>query len=212
MLLVCCWEFEKIFEFTLRWDCQSECQSKQDWYHNRIQVCWLSLSIPIIVCQGSHLSLLWSGGGRGDTHVMEQMERHSDNMVLRHTIVKSCQHINTISWLSWANQTSSLMIISMSWEWWCSVAELCPWGATMIVREWIMSRHVKGCRAAPEPNDLTIGWQNFNLLSHTNATIAPQARKAWASEENLNYVTLAPQARPSGEILNYLLSRYSDIL
>ena len=67
-------------------------------------------------------------------------------------IVKSCQHINTISWLSWANQTSSLMIISMSWEWWCSVAELCPWGATMIVREWIMSRHVKGCRAAPEPH------------------------------------------------------------
>ena len=45
-------------------------------------------------------------------------------------------------------------------------------------------------------NDLTIGWQNLNLLSHSNATLAPQAR----------------QARPSGEILNYLMSCYSDIL
>ena len=52
-------------------------------------------------------------------------------------------------------------------------------------------------------NDLTIGWQNLNLLSHPNTTLAPQAR---ASGENLNYVTLAPQARPSGEDLNYLLS------
>ena len=43
-------------------------------------------------------------------------------------------------------------------------------------------------------------------------TLAPQARQARASDENLNYVTLAPQARPSGEILNYLLSRKSDIL
>ena len=34
------------------------------------------------------------------------------------------------------------------------------------------------------------------MLSHPNATQAPQAR----------------QARPSGEILNYLLSHYSDIL
>ena len=37
-------------------------------------------------------------------------------------------------------------------------------------------------------------------------TLAPQAR---ASGENLNYVSLAPQARqamPSGEILNFLLS------
>ena len=45
-------------------------------------------------------------------------------------------------------------------------------------------------------NDLTIGWQNLNLLSHPNATQAPQAR----------------QARASGEILNYSMSRYSDIL
>ena len=42
-------------------------------------------------------------------------------------------------------------------------------------------------------NDLTIGWQNLNPLSYPNAT-------------------LAPQARPSGENLNYLLSHYSDIL
>ena len=58
-------------------------------------------------------------------------------------------------------------------------------------------------------NDLTIGWQNLNLLSHPNTTLAPQARQARVSGENLNYMTLAPQARqarPSGEILNYLLS------
>ena len=53
---------------------------------------------------------------------------------------------------------------------------------------------------SPSFNDLTIGWQNFNPLSHPNATIAPQAR---ASGENLNYMTLAPQARPSGEFLKY---------
>ena len=41
------------------------------------------------------------------------------------------------------------------------------------------------------------------------ATLAPQAR---ASGENLNYVSLVPQARPSGEILNYSLSHNFDIL
>ena len=46
-------------------------------------------------------------------------------------------------------------------------------------------------------NDLTIGCQNLNPLSHPNPTLAPQAR---ASGANLNYVTLAPQARPSGKI------------
>ena len=35
----------------------------------------------------------------------------------------------------------------------------------------------------------------LNLLSHRNATLALQARQAMASSENLNYVTLAPQAR-----------------
>ena len=30
-------------------------------------------------------------------------------------------------------------------------------------------------------NDLSIGWKNFNLLSHPNATLAPQARQARAS-------------------------------
>ena len=55
-------------------------------------------------------------------------------------------------------------------------------------------------------NDLTTGWQNLNPLSHPNATLAPQARQTRASGGNLNYVTLAPQARPSGEILNYSLS------
>ena len=53
-------------------------------------------------------------------------------------------------------------------------------------------------------NDHTIGWQNLNLLSHPNATLAPQARQVRASGENLNYVMLASQARPSDEILNYV--------
>ena len=55
-------------------------------------------------------------------------------------------------------------------------------------------------------NDLTMGCQNLNPLSHPNATLAPQA---WVSGENLNYVILttkARQARASGEILNFLLS------
>ena len=41
-------------------------------------------------------------------------------------------------------------------------------------------------------NDLTIGWQNLDLLSHHhhNATLAPQSRQARASGENLNYVAL----------------------
>ena len=42
-------------------------------------------------------------------------------------------------------------------------------------------------------NDLPIGWQNLNTLSHPNATLAPQARQARASGKNLNYVTLAPK-------------------
>ena len=63
-----------------------------------------------------------------------------------------------------------------------------------------------------EGNDLTIGEQNLNLLSQPNVTPAPQVRQARASCENLNYVTLAPQARPGDEILNYSLSHYSDIL
>ena len=50
---------------------------------------------------------------------------------------------------------------------------------------------------------IIIGWQNLNLQSHPNATLAPQAR---ASGENLNYVALAPQARPSSEMMNYSLS------
>ena len=38
-------------------------------------------------------------------------------------------------------------------------------------------------------DDLTIGWQNLNPLSHPNATLVPQARQARASGENLNYKT-----------------------
>ena len=52
----------------------------------------------------------------------------------------------------------------------------------------------------------------FKLAESPNAKLAPQARQARVSDENLNYVTLVPQARPSGEILNNSLSHYSDIL
>ena len=48
---------------------------------------------------------------------------------------------------------------------------------------------------------------NLNPLSCPNTILAPQARQARASGENLNYVTLAPiarQAKPSGEILKLL--------
>ena len=56
-------------------------------------------------------------------------------------------------------------------------------------------------------NDLTTGCQKLNPLSHPNTTLAPQARQARASGENLNYTTLpsqARQARASGENLNYI--------
>jgi len=39
-----------------------------------------------------------------------------------------------------------------------------------------------------QPNDHTIGWQNLNLLSHANATLAQQARQARASGENMNFL------------------------
>ena len=45
--------------------------------------------------------------------------------------------------------------------------------------------------------------KNLNLLSHPKASLAPQAR---VIGENLSYVTLAPQARPSSEIFNQALS------
>ena len=38
-------------------------------------------------------------------------------------------------------------------------------------------------------NDLTIGWRNLNLLSHANSTLAPQARQAKPSGENLKLLT-----------------------
>ena len=39
----------------------------------------------------------------------------------------------------------------------------------------------------------------MNPLSHLNATLAPQARQAMASGENLNYVTLAPSMYKQGK-------------
>ena len=62
-------------------------------------------------------------------------------------------------------------------------------------------------------NDLTIGWQNLNPLSHPNTTLAPQAMEARASGENLNYVTLALQARWwwHGELLAESLVWYPEL-
>ena len=54
-------------------------------------------------------------------------------------------------------------------------------------------------------NDLTIGWQKLNLLSHSNATLVPQARQARASGENLNYVTLASNKASKAKWCNFEL-------
>ena len=58
-------------------------------------------------------------------------------------------------------------------------------------------------------------WSYYRMAKFKTAKMQhyhhKQASKR-ASDENLNYVTLAPQARASGEILNYSLSRYSNIL
>ena len=48
---------------------------------------------------------------------------------------------------------------------------------------------------------ITLGWQNLNPLSYSNATLAPQARQARASSENL---TLAPQVRQVRANLNFV--------
>ena len=52
-----------------------------------------------------------------------------------------------------------------------------------------------------QSNDLTIGWKNLNLLSCPNATLAPQARQARASGENLNYMKLAQGKQ--GQVLEF---------
>ena len=49
----------------------------------------------------------------------------------------------------------------------------------------------------------TIGWQNSNPLSHPNATLAPQARQARASGENLNYLL-------SLSLISWYVSRETD--
>ena len=56
-----------------------------------------------------------------------------------------------------------------------------------------LQQPVRGEHCSVGANDLTIGWQILNPLSHSNAT-------------------QALQARPSGEILNYLLRHQSGIL
>ena len=54
-------------------------------------------------------------------------------------------------------------------------------------------------------NDLTIGWQKLNPLSYPNATLAPQARQARASGDNLNYVTLEPSKASKAKWCNFEL-------
>ena len=49
-----------------------------------------------------------------------------------------------------------------------------------------------------------IGWQNLNLLSLPNATLAPLARQARPSGGNLNYVTLVPLAN---QVVKFLTTR-----
>ena len=72
----------------------------------------------------------------------------------------------------------------------------CPRGpAVLIVTFYSKYRCTNSIHCSVVPNDLTMGWQNLYLLSHPNATLAPQARQAWASGENLNYETLVQQAR-----------------
>ena len=76
--------------------------------------------------------------------------------------------------LHFATHETRIRIINLSTQLFCNI------------------RHRKQRQRRQEwSNDLTIGWQNLNLLSHSNATLVPQAR----------------QARASGEISNYLLSR-----
>ena len=63
-------------------------------------------------------------------------------------------------------------------------------------------------------NDLTIGWQNLNLLSHPTATLGPQARQARASCENLNYMTLSATSKAkcwNFELLAVVLFWYPNV-
>ena len=53
-------------------------------------------------------------------------------------------------------------------------------------------------------NDLTIGWQNINPLSHPSATVVPQIRQARASGENLNYMTLVHKQGKQGQVVKFL--------
>ena len=55
--------------------------------------------------------------------------------------------------------------------------------------------HVVKLKLKADSNDHTIGWQKLNTLSHSNATLAPQARQARASAENLNYMTLSATSK-----------------
>ena len=57
-----------------------------------------------------------------------------------------------------------------------------------------MSYKVTNSASQDSSNDLTIGYSNLKPLSHTNATLAPQAR---VSGEILNYTTLAPPGKAS---------------
>ena len=77
------------------------------------------------------------------------------------------------------------------------------------LQSWCTAEPNKNTQQLGSVNDLTIGWQHLNLLSHRNMYNTSVTIKASGEK---NYVTLALQARPSGETLNYLLSHYSDIL
>ena len=96
-------------------------------------------------------------------------------------------------------ENALILCMSLDECWWClKTIKYLAWSTAdhalmILIHQWSYYRMAK-------------------LLSQPNATLAPQTRQAKASGHNLNYLTLAPQARLSGEILNYLLSPWSDIL
>ena len=150
----------------LRCDCHVKCQSLQDWYHNRIQVCWLSVSIGCItVCQESHLPGAGGGPRPGETSAADGI---CDNTILSSHITKTlsivwhCQCISSHfhncvtdkTWCWQSSSSSSSMIISMSWEWYsvAVVVSSCYPQHTMSVRPVNNEQGLKGCR---HPNTIS---------------------------------------------------------
>ena len=52
-------------------------------------------------------------------------------------------------------------------------------------------------------NDITVEWKILNPLSHTNATLVPQARQARSSGENLNMLHLCYTQGKQGQVVKF---------